>query len=86
VTLTERDGRVDKGDVVGKVVWTQGGEVIASIELLAADTVPAPGFWEGIGIGWKRFWGGFFGDPPHAKSTTVLPTVYDLKIANIDSN
>ena len=86
VTLTEREGRVEKGEAVGKVVWTQGGEVIASVELLAADTVPAPGFWEGVGIWWQRFWGGFFAEPKHATSTTILPVVYELEIANVNSN
>jgi D-alanyl-D-alanine carboxypeptidase (penicillin-binding protein 5/6) len=84
VVLTEREGAVRKGEQVGTLTWTQGGEVLAQIDLLATEDVSEPGFWEGIGIWWQRLWGGFFGDPPNATSTTILPEVFPLKIADVN--
>jgi len=84
VTLTEKAGAISKGDVVGSVVWTQNQEVLAQVNLVAADDVAAPGFWEGVGIWWKRLWYNFTGAPKQATSTTILPSTFDLKIANVD--
>ena len=85
VTLIEREGRIKKGEVVGSVIWTQRGDVIAHVDLLATEDVPAPNFWEWLGIWWNRFIGGFFGDPAHATSTTILPPVFDLQIPNVNN-
>ncbi|MDR1014243.1 MAG: D-alanyl-D-alanine carboxypeptidase [Coriobacteriales bacterium] len=82
VVLTEEEGRVEQGQAVGSLTWSQNGEVLAQVDLLALQDVPAPGFWEGIGIWWQRLVGGLFGDPPHATSTTALPTVFDLPVAS----
>jgi D-alanyl-D-alanine carboxypeptidase (penicillin-binding protein 5/6) len=86
VALTEREGAVRKGEQVGTLTWTQNGEVLAQIDLLATEDVPEPDFWEGIAIWWQRLWGGFFGDPAHASSTTILPETFDLKIANVTAS
>ncbi|HBT95054.1 MAG TPA: hypothetical protein DEB24_02625 [Coriobacteriia bacterium] len=80
VTLTEKPGSINAGDEVGSIVWTQDGEVIARVGLLATETVAEPDFWQGVGIWWQRFIGGFFGDAEHAESTTVLPETYDFSI------
>jgi D-alanyl-D-alanine carboxypeptidase (penicillin-binding protein 5/6) len=85
ITLTEKEGPLRKGETVGSLVWTQGQEVVAKVDLVAAEDVAEPTFWEGVGIWWQRLWGGFFGDPPHATSTTTLPEAFDLKIANANS-
>jgi D-alanyl-D-alanine carboxypeptidase (penicillin-binding protein 5/6) len=85
VILTEKEGAISKGETVGSLTWTQGGEVIAKVDLLAAEDAPEPSFWEGIGIWWQRLWGGLFGDPPHATSTTTLPEAFDLKIADVNA-
>lgn len=84
LSLIAKEGPIRKGEVVGAIVWTQAGEVIAKVNLVAAGSVPDPDFWEGVGIWWKRFIGGFFGDPAHAESTTDLPETYDLKIASVN--
>jgi D-alanyl-D-alanine carboxypeptidase (penicillin-binding protein 5/6) len=83
VTLIEKEGSVSKGELVGSLIWTQGQEVIAQVDLLATQDAPEPDFWEGVGIWWQRLWGGWFDEPPHATSTTTLPEVFDLKIANV---
>jgi D-alanyl-D-alanine carboxypeptidase (penicillin-binding protein 5/6) len=85
VVLTEREGAVLKGEQVGTLTWTQNGEVLAQIDLLATEDVPEPGFWEGVGIWWQRLWGGFFGEAPYATSTTTLPEVFPLKIADVNT-
>ena len=85
VSLTEKEGYIAKGSVVGSIIWTQNGEVIAHVDLVATEDVPEPGFWEGVKIWWKRLWGGFFGDPAHATSTTSLPTTFELEIANLNN-
>lgn len=85
VTLTEKEGTISRGEVVGSIVWTQNQEVIAQVSLVATLDVPAPGFWEGVGIWWKRLFGGFSGKPKHAVSTTMLPDTFDLVIANVNN-
>jgi D-alanyl-D-alanine carboxypeptidase (penicillin-binding protein 5/6) len=85
VTLTEKEGSIRKGESVGSLVWTQGEEVIAQVDLVATEDVSQPDFWEGIGIWFKRLWGNLFKDPPHATSTTTLPETFDLKIATTNN-
>jgi D-alanyl-D-alanine carboxypeptidase (penicillin-binding protein 5/6) len=86
VTLVEKEGTISKGETVGSLIWTQGGEVLARIDLVAARSAPVPDFWEGIAIWWQRLWGKLFGDPPHATSTTTLSPVFDLQIANVNDD
>jgi D-alanyl-D-alanine carboxypeptidase (penicillin-binding protein 5/6) len=85
VTIIEKEGSVNKGEKLGSLVWLQNSEVIARIDLLATETVPAPDFWEGIGIWFKRLWGGLWDEAPHATSTTTLPEVFDLEIADVNA-
>jgi D-alanyl-D-alanine carboxypeptidase (penicillin-binding protein 5/6) len=85
VTLIEKEGSLRKGEVVGSLIWTQDREVVAQVDLVAAADVIEPDFWEGVGIWWQRLWGGWFGDPPHATSTTILPEVFPLKIPNVNT-
>jgi D-alanyl-D-alanine carboxypeptidase (penicillin-binding protein 5/6) len=85
VTLVEKEGSIHRGEVVGSLTWVQGGEVLATIDLLAMQDAPAPGFWEGVGIWWQRLFRGWFGDPTHATSTTTLPEVFPLEIAHVGS-
>ncbi|MDR2109486.1 MAG: D-alanyl-D-alanine carboxypeptidase [Coriobacteriales bacterium] len=67
-------GAVVRGQVVGQIVWEQSGEVLASSELVAAESVAAPDFWQGIEIWWQRLIGGFGGEPEHAEGSVLLPT------------
>ncbi|MDR3037069.1 MAG: D-alanyl-D-alanine carboxypeptidase [Coriobacteriales bacterium] len=85
VTLIEKEGPVRKGEMVGSLTWTQNAEVLATIDLLAMQDVSAPGFWEGVGIWWQRLFRGWLGDPVHATSTTTLPEVFPLEIAQVGS-
>jgi D-alanyl-D-alanine carboxypeptidase (penicillin-binding protein 5/6) len=83
VTLIEKEGSVSKGEVLGSLVWVQGQEVLAEVDLVATQDAPAPDFWEGVGIWWKRLWGGWFDEPAHAPSTTTLPPVFPLEIPTV---
>jgi D-alanyl-D-alanine carboxypeptidase (penicillin-binding protein 5/6) len=85
VKLIEKEGPITQGEVVGSITWTQRNEVIARVDLLAVETVSEPTFWEGIKIWWDRFIGGFSGKPRQASSTTILPPVFDLEIANVNN-
>jgi D-alanyl-D-alanine carboxypeptidase (penicillin-binding protein 5/6) len=78
ISLIEREGAVTKGDPMGSLVWTQGGEVLAEVALVAAADAPAPGFWEGIGIWFERLIGSIVGSPAHATSTSSLPEIFSL--------
>ncbi|MDR3316163.1 MAG: D-alanyl-D-alanine carboxypeptidase [Coriobacteriales bacterium] len=76
VKLEDWGGALQKGARVGTVIWSQNGEVLVTLDLIAAETVNAPGFWEGIKIWWSRLWGGFSGVPDHATTEVFLPTTF----------
>jgi D-alanyl-D-alanine carboxypeptidase (penicillin-binding protein 5/6) len=67
------EGSVARGQVLGRIVWQHGGETIATSDLVAAESVAEPGFWEGVQIWWSRFFGGFSGEPAHAEGKVLLP-------------
>jgi D-alanyl-D-alanine carboxypeptidase (penicillin-binding protein 5/6) len=85
VILIEKEGSISKGEVVGSLVWTQGQEVLAEVDLVATQDASEPDFWEGVGIWWKRLWGSWFGEPAHAPSTTTLPELFPLKPADVNA-
>ena len=74
IIINDIEGEATKGHVCGQIVWVQGGEVLMTSEIVVDKTILPPDFWEGIGIAWKRFWGGFAGDPDHAETKILLKT------------
>jgi len=72
ITIKDIEGEATKGQICGEIIWTQGGEVQMTSEVVVARTVLAPDFWEGFGIAWQRFWGGFNGEPAHAETVILL--------------
>lgn len=68
VTFSELRGDVHTGDVVGKLVFTRGGETVWETDLLAAEDVAAPTWWEAIGVAFERFVGGLTGKPDVTES------------------
>jgi D-alanyl-D-alanine carboxypeptidase (penicillin-binding protein 5/6) len=78
IELEDWEGAIVKGDRVGTIIWSQNGEVLATCDILAAQTVPEPSFWESISIGWKRFWGGFFAEPAHLDTEILLPETFTI--------
>lgn len=72
ISINAVDGEASEGKTCGEIVWSQGGEVLTTAQVVVGETVPAPDFWEGIGIAWERFWSGFGGTPAHAETTVLL--------------
>lgn len=76
------DGSVSAGEVVGVANFYQGNELIASQDLIACESSPAPDFFQGIGIWWNRLWGN---DQP--ASTIVVnetPLIYNKSASRED--
>lgn len=64
-------GDIERGDVVGRLTFRQDGAVLWEGDLVAAEDVAAPTWWEGLGVSAQRFFGGLFGAPAVAESTLV---------------
>ncbi|MDR2957826.1 MAG: D-alanyl-D-alanine carboxypeptidase [Coriobacteriales bacterium] len=75
VELEDWQGSIIRGQRVGRIIWSQNGEVLATSELVADTTVAEPGFWKSFTISWDRFWGGFSGKPKHASTQLHLPDI-----------
>ncbi len=52
---------IEAGDRVGSVTYTQGGRTIATVPVVATESVRAPTLLERVGIGVVRVWRGLFG-------------------------
>lgn len=72
ITIEDIEGEATQGQVCGKIIWTQGGEVLTTSDVVVDETVLSPDFWQGLGIGWQRFWDGFSGAPAHAETSILL--------------
>lgn len=59
---------VKAGDVVGTITYKQHNEVVATMDMVATESVDAPNVFQGIGIWWKRLIAGFSGSPKAAES------------------
>jgi D-alanyl-D-alanine carboxypeptidase (penicillin-binding protein 5/6) len=81
ITTTDIEGEASKGQICGKIIWSQGEEVLIASDVVVAQTVLAPDFWEGLGIGWQRFWGGFSGSPSHAETAILLQNRLEVPAA-----
>lgn len=71
VTFADVHGDVRRGDVVGRMAFHQGEAVLWEGDLVAAEDVAAPTWWEGLGVSAQRFFGGLFGAPAVAESTLM---------------
>ena len=74
VQFNELHGSVKAGQVVGTVTFKQRNQVIATQDLVACKDVPAPNFFEGIGIAFDRFMRGFSGEDKTATSQLLNTT------------
>lgn len=54
VSFSEIHGPVLCGDVVGSITFKQNGHVLWQTELIAAESIDAPSWWEAIGVGAQR--------------------------------
>lgn len=67
-------GAVSAGDYLGKVIFKQRNAVVAEADLIATEDVPAPDFFQGIGIWWDRLVRGIFGGPQMADNVIINET------------
>ena len=51
----ELSGDVHAGDVIGSLVFRQDDNQIAQTDIIAAEDVAAPNFFQGIGVGFDRW-------------------------------
>ena len=74
VEFNELHGSVKAGQVVGTVTFKQRNQVIATQDLVACKDVPAPNFFESIGIALDRFMRVFSGEDKTATSQLLNTT------------
>ena len=74
VQFNELHGSVKAGQIVGTVTFKQRNQVIATQDLVACKDVPAPNFFESIGIAFDRFMRGFSGEDKTATSQLLNTT------------
>ncbi|MDR1016446.1 MAG: D-alanyl-D-alanine carboxypeptidase [Coriobacteriales bacterium] len=65
-------GSVESGEVVGTMTWLQGGQVVATCNLVAAKDVPGPNFIQGIGQFFIKTVNIMFGGRGAAQTTCLL--------------
>lgn len=77
VTFDELHGTVREGDKVGNIVFKQRNMVVAEQDLIACETVEAPGVVDTFKIWWMRLIGGLRGNDAQADSIVynVMPTI-----------
>ncbi len=78
VQFDEISSDVHFGDKVGTITFMQHNEVIASVDLVAAEDCRGPNFFEGIGVWWDRLFRGFSGEQKEASSVVInqTPLIY----------
>lgn len=74
VEYAELTGTVHAGDKVGTLTFKQRNEVVATVDLIAAEDVDAPDLFQGIGVWWDRLFRGFSGQPTVAENVLFNET------------
>lgn len=72
--LAPVSGAVSPGDVIGKANFYQRNDLVASVDLVACASVPAPGVFESMGIAWDRFLASLGGEDLVAQSVIYNQT------------
>ena len=67
-SLETLSGEVHEGDAAGTLTLTQDGTALATVEVVAAEDVAAPGIFERIMVGFDRLVRFFTGEPSEAPS------------------
>lgn len=68
VEFFEVSGEVHAGDVVGHLSFYQEDTTVWEADLVAAEDVAAPTWWESVGVALDRFFRGLFGQPTVTES------------------
>lgn len=80
--LSNVNGGVKAGDVIGKAKFYQRNTEIASVNVIACENVPGPNLIEAIGIWWEKAMRAFSGHSSAAQSVIINETPIILKKAN----
>ena len=67
-------GNVHVGEKLGTATFYQRNEVVAEVDVVAAEDVAAPNFFESVGIWWSRLFGGLSGESQVADSVVLNTT------------
>ncbi len=78
VSIENKGGKIEAGTQMGKMTWTRGEEEIASVNLVATQTVEAPNFLETIQIGWCKFASIFTGDSVSVDQKVYVGSTFPL--------
>lgn len=70
-TFDEIKEGVEAGQTVGQAIFYQNGELLASQDLVACETIAAPNFFEGLGIWFQRLIASFTGTTLEAESSVI---------------
>lgn len=70
-TFAALSGDVEPGDVVGRLTFRQGSELLWEGDLVAVSRMAAPTWWEGLGVEAQRFLGRLLGAPTTAESALL---------------
>ena len=82
VEYEELEGNVHAGDKIGTLTFKQRNNVMATVDLIAAEDVDAPDLLEGIGVWWDRLFRGFSGQPSVAENVLYNETPLVIDKAN----
>ncbi len=85
VELNEVSGNVSVGQKLGTISYYQHNELILTVDVVAAENVPAPGIIENLKIAWERLWLNIDGEPTHAESVVLneTPLIYNRMPSNV---
>ncbi|MBR3689599.1 MAG: D-alanyl-D-alanine carboxypeptidase [Eggerthellaceae bacterium] len=77
--LDDVSGNVSVGQKLGTISYYQHNEHIATVDVVAAENVAAPGIIENLKIAWERLWLNIKGEPTHAESVILneTPLIYN---------
>lgn len=78
VDIHDRGGVIDEGSTLGSVRWLRDGDVVAQVNLVSTETVPAPSLIESAQIAWYRFASFFTGDVLSVEQSTYLGDTFPL--------
>lgn len=75
VSMSEVKAPIAAGDKIGVATFTQRGQVIATVPLMAVEDVEKPGIFERLGIGIVRMWRRITGGPTQAVVSAATSAV-----------
>jgi serine-type D-Ala-D-Ala carboxypeptidase (penicillin-binding protein 5/6) len=72
VQLDEKTGDITAGEEVGTITWYQDGEAIASAPVCVTEDIPAPSFFESIGLWFENLFSTITGQASSCASSLCI--------------